>query len=254
MKQLIIQLARRVGQALLTEFKKPGPVAFHDKDKLEIVTKSDYLAERMILRELRKRFPQHSVLSEESGLRKQKSDYLWVVDPLDGTTNFAIKNPIFSVSIALVYRHQPVLGVVFWPALGEMFVAERDRGAQLNGRKIHIRIERELSESFLTFCHGQTLSSIMKAISLYGRLKLKGKELRQLGSAALESCFVAAGRTDAIIIPGALPWDAAAGSLIVREAGGRVTDFQNRDWTIRSRDFLASNGQIHARLLSLINA
>lgn len=253
MKKIVSQLAKEVGRMLLKEFQKSGRSDYCDKYRHEIVTRFDLLSERMILKKLRKKFPGHSILSEETHKKTKGMGYIWVVDPIDGTTNFVMKNPLFSISIGLVKDQLPVFGVVYAPMTDELFMAEKGKGATLNSRRIKVSSNSRISKAFLTFCHGSRTASIKRAINLYKTLKLKSKDFRQLGSAALECAFVAAGRSDAIIIPGVHAWDVAAGAIIVREAGGRVTDFQNRNWTIKSKNILATNDLIHKNLLKRIN-
>ncbi len=253
MRKTVTNLARKVGQILLKEFQKSGRSGYQDKYKHEIVTKFDFLSEKMILKELRRHYPDHSILSEETHNKTKGKGYIWVVDPIDGTTNFVMKNPLFSVSIGLVKDGQPVFGVIYAPVTDEMFVGEKAKGATLNNRKIKVNNNSRTDQAFLTFCHGTRFAAIKEAIELYRTLKLKGKDFRQLGSAALECAFVASGRSGAIMIPGVHAWDVAAGAVIVREASGRVTDFQNKDWTIKSKNILATNGAIHKNLLRYIN-
>ncbi|MBI5466395.1 MAG: inositol monophosphatase, partial [Candidatus Kerfeldbacteria bacterium] len=228
-RAIVIAAAKHAGNFLLKEFKRKH-VAWRLKHRHEIVTGADIGAERIILSLLRKHTPNFEILSEESGLNNKRSDYLWVVDPLDGTTNFEVHNPLFSVSIALYYRGQPKLGVVYAPYLGDLFVAETGRGAYLNGKRIHVSKTSELKHSFLTYCYGQEHKHMRRAVELYRYFKMKSVDMRQLGSAAVELAWVAAGRTESIIIPGTKPWDAAAGVLLVTEAGGQVTDFKNKPW------------------------
>ncbi len=249
METFIAQLAKRVGRSLKHEFSKQSRTAWREKAKSQIVTKADLLANRMILKTIRSRFPSHAILSEESGRGGRRSPYTWVVDPLDGTTNFTLKQPFFAVSIGLVHDDRPVLGVVYSPMLDELFSAERGKGARLNGRRLKVSPTSALSRAFLTFCYGSRIPDLKRAIRLFTSLKLSGQDLRQFGSASLESAYVAAGRTEAIIIPGAHAWDVAAGAIIVEEAGGRVTDFQDRPWTLQSRDYLATNAALHPALL-----
>lgn len=253
MKRIVPQLARKVGQILLKEFHRSGQISYHDKYKHEIVTKFDLLSERIILKELKKSFPDHLILSEETHKQTKGKGYIWVVDPIDGTTNFVMKNPLFSVSIGLVKDQVPIFGVVYAPVTDEMFVGTKGGGTTLNNKSLRVSRNNNTNQAFLTFCHGTKLSSIKEAIELYRTFKLKGKDFRQLGSAALECAFVAAGRSDAIMIPGVHAWDVAAGAVIVREAGGQVTDFKNQDWTIKSKNILATNGLIHKDLLRHIN-
>ncbi len=252
-RQLAITAARRAGAFLKREFVR-GHLAWHLKHRHEIVTKADTGAEKIILSLLKHYTPGFGILSEEAGLFKTPSSYLWVVDPLDGTTNFKVHNPLFSASIALYKKGAPLLGVVYAPYLGDLFVAEKGKGAYLNGKRIHVSKTKALSKAFLTYCYGQEKKHMRRAVELYRYFKMQSVDMRQLGSAAIELAWVAAGRTDSIIIPGTKPWDAGAGALLVTEAGGTVTDFENKPWRfINSKtgklamnaDLLATNGKIH---------
>jgi len=256
-----LDLARAVAQAagdfLVTRFNKKK-VDWQLKQRHEIVTKADTGSEKIILGWFKKYTPAFSVLSEESGFNKIKSDYLWVVDPLDGTTNFRVHNPLFSVSIALYYKRQPLVGVVYVPYLKETYSAVKGRGAFLNGRRLKVSMTKNIKKSFLTYCHGSESKHVKQAVELYKYFKLNSIDMRQLGSAAIELAWVAAGRVESLVIPGCKPWDAAAGILLVREAGGRVTDFNNKEWSIYDKsnkvlsniDLLATNGKIHQVILN----
>lgn len=256
-REAAIQAAKKAGTYLLKEFKR-GSTSFVLKSSHEIVTKADKEAEKIILSLLKKHTPQYQILSEESGLHKHKSDWLWVVDPLDGTTNFRVHNPLFSVSIALYYKGEPQLGVVYSPYLNELFVAEKDKGTYLNSERIHVSQTSKLSKSFLTYCYGTHPKHMRAAVELYRYFKMKSVDMRQMGSAAIELAWVAAGRTESIVIPGTHPWDAAAGVLLVTEAGGRATDFKGKPWRFVDKktgkvnltaDLLATNGKIHGKIL-----
>lgn len=256
-KVLAILAARQAGTILLKEFKKKSQ-SFALKSAHEIVTKADKKAEKLILALLKKYSPNARILSEESGLIDKKTNWLWVVDPLDGTTNFRTHNPLFSVSIALYHLDQPRLAVVYVPYLNELFVAEKNKGAWLNGRRLQVSKTRELKKSFLTYCYGTRAKNMLAAVELYRYFKMKSVDMRQLGSAAIELAWVAAGRTESIVIPGTHPWDAAAGVLLVTEAGGKATDFKGRTWCFinkntneinLSADLLATNGKIHQVIL-----
>lgn len=255
---LVITIVKKVGDFLCHEFNK-GHISWNLKHKHEIVTKADTGAEKIILSLLKKYTPSFAILSEESGFNKIKSDYLWVVDPLDGTTNFKVHNPLFSVSIALYYKGEPKLGVIYAPYLKELFVAEKGKGAWLNGKRIKVSKTSELSKSFLTYCYGQEGKHMRRAVELYRYFKMKSVDMRQLGSAAIELAWVAAGRTESIVIPGTKPWDVAAGILLVTEAGGKVTDFGGKPWRFVDKktgqislnvDLLATNSKIHQKILN----
>jgi myo-inositol-1(or 4)-monophosphatase len=259
---LAITAAQKAGRVLLKNFSKTN-LAWHLKAQHEIVTKVDAGAEKIILSLLKKYTPSFAILSEESGFNKIKSDYLWVVDPLDGTTNFKVHNPLFSVSIALYYKGEPKLGVIYAPYLNDLFVAEKGKGAWLNNKRIKVSKTSELAKSFLTYCYGQEGKHMKRAVELYRYFKMKSVDMRQLGSAAIELAWVAAGRTESIVIPGTKPWDAAAGVLLVTEAGGKVTDFKGEPWRFVDKktgeislnvDLLATNGKIHEKILNHIES
>lgn len=251
-KKTAIKAAKKAGAYLIKNFYHNHRDRATLKFKHEIATKTDLGAEKIILNIIKKEFPTHRILSEEAGKNYKKSDFLWVVDPLDGTTNYSMQNPIFNVSIGLFHQKEIVLGVVYAPLLHELYVAEKNKGTTLNGKKLHVSKTGNFHKSLLTFCHGHREKNIKRAIKAYNFFKLKGFDTRQLGSAALEMAFVAAGRTESIMIPGAHPWDVAAGTLLVREAGGKVTDFKGREWNLKSHDMLASNGKIHNQLLKFL--
>jgi len=225
------------------------------KDKAEIVTTADKLSEKYILETLRKTFPEHRILSEESGESNNDSDsqFLWVIDPLDGTTNFAYHNPFFAIAISLFYGKHVILGLIYNPILDEMYIAKKDGGAYLNGEKLIVTNRVDLDKIRLTYCHGSSNESRNDAIKLYSYFK-KHSDIRQLGSAAMELALVARGITDAFLVPGALRWDVAAGILLIQEAGGFASDFTGKEWNFDSKDMLAGNGKINDELLLIINS
>lgn len=250
MKKFIETLARKAGDELLKNFHQKRK--FTLKSKHEIVTQADILAEKIILSKIRKKYPGHQILSEEAGLKKTKSDYLWIVDPLDGTTNFSFGNPLFSTCIALAYQSKVILGVIYVPYMKEMYSAELGRGATLNNKRIKVSTENDIKQSFITFCHGSKQKYVKEILKIYSHLKLNYFDTRQLGSAGVELGFLAAGRTDIYLSPGSKSWDVAAGTLIVREAGGKVTDFDGKHWTIASEDILATNSKLHSKILKVL--
>lgn len=250
MKNFIIQLAKRAGQEIAKKFNRDKIVQV--KQKGQIVTGADLIADKIIVKAIKQKFPTHSILSEESGRQKRQSEYIWVIDPLDGTTNYSIGSPLFAISIALFKKDQPILAVTYAPQLNELYFAEVKKNSELNGKKIKVSLVKTLKQSFLTYCHGSKKKDIKRAVKIYNKIKFNSLDSRQLGAASLELSFVAAGRTDCIIIPGANSWDVGAGILIVRQAGGKVTDFQGREWNLKSKDMVASNGKIHNQLLKFL--
>ncbi len=230
------------------------------KSKHEIVTKADFFSEKLIIKTIKRNFPEHRILSEEAGLSendKNKFEYLWIIDPIDGTTNFSMHNPIWCISVALTKynkkkkTYESVLGFIYAPVTDEFYFAEKEKGAFLNGKKI--KVSRKKKDKVLnTFCHGADEASIKKAVKYHAAQKLNGFDCRQMGSAALELAYVASGRIESLMIPGVKSWDVAAGALLVREAGGRVTDFDNKYWQTEKSDILASNGLVHNEILRVV--
>jgi myo-inositol-1(or 4)-monophosphatase len=250
-KNVIIAAMRKAGQALQTRYQNFNRSTARLKSAHEIVTAGDLESERIIMSAIQKNFPDHQILSEESGENGERSDYLWIIDPLDGTTNFSMHNPLWSISVGLAMKGEIILGVVYAPVLGELFVAEKEKGVTLNGKKIKVSLINS-GKVINTFCHGSNEADIKRAVQYYTKQKLKQMDCRQLGSAALELAYVAAGRVESIVIPGANAWDVAAGVLIVREAGGVVTDFFGHNWNLNSKDIAASNGIMQEEILRMV--
>src|SRR3989338_2057396 len=188
--------AKEAGKLLRDLFDKAHTVK--EKSKFEgFVTEADLASEKIILSELKKAFPDYSILSEEAGEERKNSNYMWLVDPLDGTTNFKIKNPFFNVSIGLAKGKQIVMGVIYSPILDELFYSIEGRGAYLNGKKISISDTSNFSSSVIAFCHGgKNQKAIERALKIYSKLKLLSNHTRQFGAAALEFCYLAAGRSE----------------------------------------------------------
>ncbi len=223
-----------------------------EKSKGDYVTEYDTKSEKIIISAIKENFPDHSIMSEESGEENHDSDYVWVVDPLDGTTNFKTHNPFFNVSVALVKNKNPVFAVVYSPMTNEIFRAERDQGATVNGNPINVSEQSDFERSYLSFCFGGSQEARERAGENYRNLIKHVRNLRQVGAAALELCYTAAGRFDTFLMSDLNSWDVAAGALIVKEAGGKVTDFDNNDWNLDSNDILASNNKIHDNVIEKV--
>ncbi|MBN1325994.1 inositol monophosphatase [Candidatus Falkowbacteria bacterium] len=248
----IKKLTRNAGQILLKNFNLPKQNHAKFKSKHEILTTADLIAEKIIINKLKKLTPNFRILSEESGDNKKKSDFLWTVDPLDGTTNYYMGNPLFAVQIALVYKNEPILAFIYSPYIKEFYFAQKNKGAFLNGKKIHVS-NKKFKTALLTFCHGSTKSDVLRAIKIYEHFKLASFDIRQIGSAALEFAWVAKGRTECYISPGHRLWDIVPGALIVREAGGRIYDFKGNSWNlVKSKAIFASNGIIDNKVLNFL--
>lgn len=255
-KQTAKEAALTAGEELFSRFKKFDRGTVELKSGHEILTQADLASEKKILSIIKENFPEHRILSEEAGENEKDSDYLWIVDPLDGTTNFSMHNPLFSVSIGVCYKNEIVLGLVYAPFLDELYLAEKNKGAKVfspassaKGKAIKVSNIKK-GKIINAFCHGSTEKDISRAVDYHKRQKLNNFDCRQLGSAAIELAYVACGRVESIVIPGAHPWDVVAGVLMVREAGGKITDSDGKDWNLESRDMLASNGKVHSQILN----
>ena len=241
--------ARRAGAMLKKEFFKKKSPFLQFKKNNERVTAYDKKAEKIILSILKKEFPDYQFLSEEGGGNKSPNDLCWVIDPLDGTTNFTINHPLFCVAIALFEQNEVVLGVIYNPILDEIYWATKGQGAYKNGKRLKVSGEKNFEKSVLTYCHGSGSKNTQKAYKLYQRFHKLSRHCRHFGCTQLELAMVAAGNTQAHLVSGGKIWDIAAGALIVKEAGGTVTDWQNRPWDRKSSSILAAPSQIQRRCL-----
>lgn len=223
------------------------------KGDLNLVTEADIESERTIVAWLRKRVPGVAVLAEESGESRGSMDRRFIVDPLDGTTNFAHGYPFFSVSIAYEEKEEILAGVVYDPVHEELFVAEKGNGAYLNGKKLHVSTAQELRAALLVTGFPYDLKEDVSGnLRLFNRFMSEARAIRRDGSAALDLCYVAAGRTDGFWEEKLGPWDTAAGALLVSEAGGRVSDFAGRPFSCYGREVLATNSRLHEPMLRVL--
>lgn len=246
-------IARQAGKILLDGFGQSHHVEY--KGDIDLVTEYDHLSEEFIISAIQKVFPDHSILSEESGKNTRESKYLWIVDPLDGTTNFAHGFPAFAVSIALTIDNLPIVGVVYDPLRDELYSAEIEKGANLNGKSIYVSKETQLDHSLIatgfpydikTNPHHNNLAQFIQVIK-----RIRG--IRHIGSAALYCVWVAAGRLDGYWEFETRPWDTAAGALIAREAGGTVTTIENDTNFLGKDSIVVSNTHIHNQMLSILH-
>jgi len=242
-------IAREAGALLMSYFDRHIKIEY--KGDVDLVTAADRASEKLIAERLRERWPQHGIVGEEGTRSDTGADYRWYVDPLDGTTNFAHGYPVFCVSIALV-RHDDQLevGVLYDPTRNELFAAERGQGATLNGKPMHVSKTTRLAESILGTGFPSHKRHKNPNIYFYHQITLRSHGVRRAGSAALDLANVAAGRYDGFWEFNLNPWDTAAGVLIMREAGGKVTRFDGTPFRLDSREVLASNGLIHDELLT----
>lgn len=218
----------------------------------EVTSSNDHEADRLIIDLITNRCPDHNLLTEETGHIDNGSDFTWIVDPLDGSSNFLNHNPFFAVSVCLAYEDEPVTGVVFAPYLEEIAVARKDHGCTVNGRPVEVSPTTDLESTYIVGCPGGDPDNRRFAEMEYV-LHRKNKDFRKIGSAAVEAYLVAAGRVDAFATLNISPWDVAAGVLCATEAGGRVSDFRGEPWRLETTDLLISNGAVHDQILDEIS-
>ncbi len=248
---IAILAAKKAGLLLRKKMGQKRKVTY--KGAVNLVTEMDLVSEKVIVSTLRRYFPSHGILAEEKTGRQGISPFRWIIDPLDGTTNYAHGLPIFCVSIALEKEKELILGVVYDPMRQELFLAQKRKGAHLNGKKIHVSSTRQLSQSLLATGFPYDLrESPVNNFDHFKNFALRVHAVRRAGSAALDLCYVAAGRFDGFWEMKLGPWDLAAGSLMVREAGGKITNFSGEDLGLDGQHVLASNGKIHSEMIDLL--
>lgn len=245
--------AAEAGAAELQRFFN-GEFAISSKDgRNDLVTEADHAAERAIFGVIQQTYPDHFILSEETGEVKTTSEFKWIIDPIDGTINFAHGIPICCVSIGLEKKGEMIMGAVLAPLLNEVYVAEKGQGATLNGKKISVSSKDDLLRSCLVTGFPYTyLDSPNGPLQVFEKLIRQGVPVRRLGSAAIDLCWVAAGRFDGFYEHKLQAWDSAAGYLMVQEAGGRVTDFNGDPYSPYQPRILATNGHIHDALQAVV--
>jgi len=248
-----VEAGRKAGSILLDHTRSGFRIEY--KNPINLVTDADHAAERCIIDHIHTQFPTHGFLAEEQGrIEQSPSPYLWIIDPLDGTTNFAHGYPAYCVSIGLEYRGRCALGVVFDPSRDDLFTATEGSGAQLNGHPIHVSNASTLDNSLLVTGFAYDIrESPRNNLDHFAKFALRAQGIRRTGSAALDLCYVAAGRFDGFWEVKLNPWDMAAGSILVKEAGGRLTDFLGRDLSLYGQELVASNGHIHHAMLTVLN-
>ena len=250
-RELAIRAAKKAGNILIENLGKIKRIDY--KGRLNLVTDIDRKAEERTIEIIRKKYPSHDILTEERRIKEKGNQYKWIIDPLDGTTNYVHGYPRYCVSIALEKNGEVVLGVVYDPVPDELFLAEKGKGATLNGRKISVSKTDELDKSLLAT--GFPYDRREKAdeyLKIYREFMLNVQGVRRDGAAALNLCYTANGRFDGFWEEQLAPWDVAAGSLIVTESGGKVTDFKGDKVDIYEKEILASNGKIHREMEEIL--
>jgi myo-inositol-1(or 4)-monophosphatase len=245
------EAAWRAGRMLKKNIDASREVSF--KGIIDLVTNFDNQSQRMILKHLSTIFPDHGFLAEEGLSETKGSEFQWIIDPLDGTTNYAHRFPVFTVSIALEAKGKVVVGVVYDPMRGETFWAAKGEGAFLNGREIRVSSIDDLNKGLLAtgFPYDIRVSEANNIVH-FNNFLTRAQALRRCGSAAMDLCYVACGRFDGFWELKLKPWDMAAGALMVQEAGGRVSGFQNEEFSLSRSEILASNGLIHQQMVEVL--
>ena len=253
MLNFAIQVAREAGNLLV---QRLGAAQVTNKGDIDLVTEADIAAEELIIDRIRSHYPLHGILAEESGeavqAQSQRSAWKWIIDPLDGTTNYAHGYPCFCVSIAVEHDGVLEIGVVYDPMRDEMFAAERGQGASLNERKIRVSNVEQLGRALVCTGFPYDVRTRPDFARDFTNFTLNAQAVRRDGSAALDLAFVACGRFEGFWEDGLRPWDTAAGALLVAEAGGRVTNFENEPLDIYTKKVVASNGHVHDEMLRLL--
>ena len=252
-KQTLLRAADAGAKEMVRFFN--GQFSISNKEGINnLVTEADHAAEKAIFDVIQSDFPDHGILSEEAGAIVQDTRYKWIIDPIDGTVNFAHGIPLCCVSIALEHEGSVIMGAVYNPFLHELFFAQKGWGASLNDKKIQVSSQENVGASCLVTGFPYTYLDMPNGpLTIFEKLIRKGIPVRRLGSAAMDLCWVAAGRFDGFYEHKLQAWDSAAGWLIVEEAGGRVTDFNGQPYSPYQPHLLATNGHIHEALLSIIN-
>jgi len=254
LKQVLIEATYAGATQLQHYFGKKNLSVANKEGINNLVTEGDHASEKAIIEHIRESFPDHYILSEEAGENATNSPFKWIIDPIDGTVNFANGIPVCCVSIAVEQHGKMILGAVYNPFMNEFFFAEKGGGAFLNEKPIHVSAQTEVKNACMVTGFPYTyLDSPNGPLQVFSRLIRKGIPVRRLGSAAIDLCWVAAGRFDGFYEHKLQAWDSSAGFLMVEEAGGIVTDFEGRPYSPYQPHLVATNGKIHDELLKWIS-
>jgi myo-inositol-1(or 4)-monophosphatase len=250
-KKVALSSAKKAGRILKEGMSRGLTISY--KGNLNLVTQIDTLSEQTIVSNIRKHFRHHQILAEEGHNYESASPYRWIIDPLDGTTNYAHRFPYFCVSIGVELEGEIILGVIYDPIRKELFFAEKGGGATLNDRPLNISATKKLREGLLVTGFAYTVQTDKNNnLDHFSRFLMRAQAIRRMGSAALDLCYVAAGRFDGFWELNLNPWDTAAGFLIVTEAGGTVSNFSGQPYFINGPEILATNGKIHSEMVEVL--
>lgn len=253
MMETAITSVKEAGKILKKHYGNINRMNFKEGNWHEVVTKADLESNKKIIEVIRKKFPEHSIISEESDNERKKSEYSWYVDPLDGTTNYVMHNPFFCSAVALVKNSEVLLGAVYNPITDELYTAEKGKGAFLNGYKIHVSDNNDLKKTLVNFCHINNPEQIEKISTIFFQFKIKARDFRRLGSGALDFCYLACGRNDVYLRPDIVLYDILPGYIIAKEAGAKIADWDDNDWMLSSKSLLATNYLLHNAVMRLLH-
>jgi myo-inositol-1(or 4)-monophosphatase len=252
LKETLIKAAHAGAEQLRNYYEKSFVIS-NKEGVNNLVTEADHAAEKAIFEVVQTAYPDHYILSEETGDMPQNSAYKWIIDPLDGTVNFAHGIPLCAVSIGIEKNGEMVMGAVYCPFINEFYFAEKGAGSFLNDRKLKVSSQTEVLKSCLVTGFPYTYPTLHRGpLEIFSKLVLQGVPVRRLGSAAIDLCWVAAGRFDGFWEFNLSPWDTAAGYVIVKEAGGKITDFEGKEFSCYQKQILATNTLLHEDLLKEI--
>jgi myo-inositol-1(or 4)-monophosphatase len=253
MVNIAIRAARRAGELMIRQMNQLESLKVTEKSRNEYVSQVDRAAEAAIIEVIHDHYPDHAILAEESGAMGEH-EYQWIIDPLDGTTNYLHGFPVFSVSIAVAQRGELQHAVVYDPLRQEIFCASRGQGALLDGRRIRVSKLNGLEHALIAtgFPYRANIRHVDAYLDMLRAVMKETAGIRRPGSAALDLCYVAAGRVDGFWEIGLRKWDIAAGALIIREAGGRISDFRGSDGYLESGNIVAGNPKVYAALSKLL--
>lgn len=252
MLAFVTDLVRQAGEIVRENYEEIMEVD-RKSTAIDLVTDVDHAAEELLVSGIRSRYPEHAILAEEGRGTGQRSEYQWVIDPLDGTVNYAHGFPMFSVSVALRHGKDAVLGIIYDPLRDELFAAEKDAGTTLNDERVHVSGTRQLCDSLIaTGFPYDRATRTDNNVAEFSRLVTRVQGIRRAGSAALDMAYVAAGRLDGYWEQHLYPWDWAAGVLLVTEAGGKISDITGQPWSLDKVKIAATNGLIHTELINAL--
>lgn len=254
LKETLIS-ATEAGALVLKHYFASTTLKITNKEGINnLVTEADHASEKAIIETIREEYPDHSILCEESGEMHTDSEYKWIIDPIDGTVNYAHGIPICCVSIGLEFHGNLIMGAVYNPFMKEFFFAEKGKGASLNGEEIKVSGQTDVERSCVVTGFPYTYLDVPNGpLDVFNRFIRRGVPVRRLGSAALDLCWVAAGRFDAFYEHKLQPWDSAAGVVILEEAGGKVTNYEGEPYSVYQPAICATNGVIHEEMLKWVN-